>query len=104
MKVRQLILAGIYVNLLAVGATAETTVVTRPMPCQSAAGSFLLGANSGALIRIDEAGSSASAIIVYRPMKKHGWASQRILARFDLELEDEGVRVVNSGLRCEEGS
>ena len=97
-------LAGIYGTLLTVGATAETVTVTRGLPCASEAGSFLLAVNSGALVRFEETSTDGAAVIVFRPTKKHGWASQRLLSRFDLELVDNGVQVINSGLSCREGS
>lgn len=99
MRVRHIIYAGFYLNLLAAGATAETTV-TRGGSCHSAAGSFLLAANSGAIIRMDDGLSTFNDdVIVFRPREGDGWASRRLLSRFDLDV-GERQTVRNSGVIC----
>ncbi len=85
-------------------AGAETTVI-RPGPC-AAQSTYLLAGNSGALIRADTGDSSDlnKHVIVFRRKPTRGWASQRLLKRFDLKLNDQGGRIYNSGAFCIEAN
>ena len=82
------------------GSHAETTVI-RPGPC-AAQDVYLLAGNSGALIRTNDAetGAPGEHVIVFRPQPIKGWASRRLLRRFDLQLHEDGVRIFNSGAFC----
>ena len=104
MKTRQIILAALWLNCLAVNETAISSD-GRDKACFGDATTYLLAANSGALIRVEsESGKDPNSnVIVFRPQKTHGWASQRLLMRFDLKLDDQGRRIVNSGEFCKEG-
>ena len=100
METRRFIIAALSMAGFATSALAETTVI-RPGPC-AAQSTYLLAANSGALIRVEpelDAGRNEH-IIVFRYQPTTGWASQRLLKRFDLELEDGGARIMNSGVFC----
>lgn len=101
MQVCNILMAGLLANAVALGATADTRVFRGP-PCQLGAGGYLLAANSGAIIRVNDMHDSPDqAVIIFRPPTEHGWASQRILSRFDLALgDDEKVTVTNSGRVC----
>ena len=89
-------------NLVALGAAAGFDVI-RPGPCQGPT-SYLLAGNSGALIRLKPQAKDRleNHIIVFRRQETRGWASQRLLRRFDLHLENSAVRIVNSGAFCRE--
>ncbi len=86
-------------------AAAETTIL-RPGPCATPQPSYLLAANSGALIRFEPDAPAAlgNHVIVFRPKPTTGWASQRLLMRFDLKLDEKGVRIFNSGAVCMEAN
>lgn len=95
-------------GLCAGGAQAGDGAITivRPGPCAAQA-SYLLAENSGALIQAPQHSSALNDhIIVFRtqptPSRLQGWASRHLLQRFDLQLEEEGVRIVNSGAFCPE--
>lgn len=77
--------------------------VIRPGPCQ-AQDSYLLARNSAAVIQVDQFGTGGSEnhIIVFRYQPRRGWASQRLLKRFDLKLQHDGPSIVNSGGFCSE--
>ena len=100
MIARRIIIAGIWLNLIAINATAETTII-QPGPC-SGSELYLVAKNSGALIKVDYTAETAANehVIVFRPQQTQGWASQRLLRRFDLQLGDGGPRVVNTGGFC----
>jgi hypothetical protein len=105
MRTRRLIMLAFWLNCVVVNATAETTVF-RPGPCASQAGAYLLASNSGALIRVtpDSQGAATDHVIVFKKQKSmEGWASQRLLRRFDLQLEEGGPRIINSGAFCRGG-
>ena len=74
-------------------------------PCVTRYGGYVLAPNSGAIIRIDpgQRSSAGNPVIVFRPPREHGWASQRLLMRFDLQIDDHGGRIANSGALCTEG-
>lgn len=106
MKVRHVILGAFYLNLLAVGATAETTVI-RGGACERAPDTYLIAINSGAVLSVSplaEGASGQSAVIVYRPRQARGWASQRLLARFDLEVDGANAAIPNLGVICHDRS
>lgn len=104
MKFRTFIYAALFVEIGVFSAAAAATII-RP-PCFSGARAYLLAANAGAVIGVrqdrDQVGAGGSAVVVYRPRKEKGWASQRLLARFDLavELNNKPVVVRNSGQTC----
>ncbi len=87
--------------LVAVGAV---TIMTRPDSCVTRGTVYLLAENSGALIQIDPVtvAKAGNPVIVFRPKRLSGWASQRLLMRFDLKLDESGTRVVNTGAFCSE--
>lgn len=87
MKARRLIIAAMWLNLLGVSATAETMVV-RPDPCPVPADApkiVRLGAVEAVDLNPDRA--SADHVLVLYPVRASGWASARILARFDVDGE-----------------
>jgi len=97
--------SGLTLAILASGAAAAAPPkVLRPGPCASPLGSYLLAPNSGALIRVDGARPDGreERVVVFRPQALRGWASQRLLRRFDLKIEDAGVTIVNTGGFCSE--
>lgn len=102
MGLRRLILMTLGLSLSALGAAAGFDVI-RPGPCQGPT-SYLLAANSGALIRLKPQAEDRleNHVIVFRRQESRGWASQRLLRRFDLHLENSAVRIVNSGGYCRE--
>jgi hypothetical protein len=89
--------------LVGVGAVA---IFTRPDACVARGTVYLLAANSGALIRAEPgtAGEAGDPVIVFRPKRTTGWASQRLLMRFDLKLDEGGTRIVNTGAFCSEAN
>ncbi len=103
MKLRSIIYAVLFVEVAILGAGAAATTVLRP-PCYSGSKAYLLAANAGAVIDVKEHKdkASGSAVVVFRPRKDKGWASQRLLSRFDLavELNNKPVVVRNSGQTC----
>ncbi len=104
MWMRWSLLTAASVSFSAASEAAEPTIV-RPGPCSEQASSYLLAGNSAAIIRIgpgNTAETSDPIIIVFRPQQIRGWASQRLLSRFDLKLDDSGARIINSGAFCTE--
>ena len=103
MKIRPLFYGILIAEIVALGAAAAATTILRP-PCYSGSRAYLLAANAGAVIDVKRHanGASGSAVVIFRPRKENGWASQRLLARFDLavELNDTPVVVRNSGQTC----
>ncbi len=103
MKIRPIFYGILIAEIAVIGAAAAATTILRP-PCYSGSKAYLLAANAGAIIDVktDADGNSGSAVVVFRPRKEKGWASQRLLARFDLavELNDKAVVVRNSGQTC----
>ena len=100
METRRLILSVLGLMSTSVPVAAEVAVF-RPGPC-AANTSYLLAANSGALIRVTSADGIGfeDHIIMFRYQPTDGWASQRLLRRFDLQLDDHGTRISNSGVFC----
>ncbi|PQA85402.1 hypothetical protein [Hyphococcus luteus] len=101
MEAGRIILAGISFSVAGLGAAGDV-VFTRPGPC-AAQETYLLAANSAALIRVEapEDGAANEGVIYYRkPDDRRGWASRRLLQRFDLSLEEAGVTIINSGEFC----
>ncbi|WP_425408822.1 hypothetical protein [Hyphococcus sp.] len=98
-----MIIAGIAFSIAAAGAAGDM-IVLRPGPC-AAQQTFLLAQNSGAIVRVDNETpeNPDTSVIVYRRQDRAGWASRRLLRRFDLHLTPGGARIVNSGEFCREG-
>ncbi len=95
-----MLIAGISFAIAGLGAAGDVVFV-RPGPC-AAQEIYLLAGNSAALIRVEAArdGGRNDPVIMYRkPDRRQGWASRRLLERFDLRLED-GPVIVNSGQFC----
>ena len=86
---------------LAAGAALAGTIVVRPGPCASPE-VYLLAGNSGALVRLEpgQGDKPGDHVIVYRRDENRGWASRRLLDRFDLKISDSDVLIVNSGAFC----
>lgn len=85
MKARHVLIAAMWVNILAASATAETIVV-RPDPCPFAAEVPKIITLAGVeAIDLNPNRGSADHILVLYPVPVKGWASARLLARFDLE-------------------
>jgi len=105
MIARRLFVAVVCAGYVLVGVGA-VTILTRPDACVTRGTVYLLAANSGALIRAEPgAASEAGApVIVFRPKRLSGWASQRLLMRFDLKLDESGTRIVNTGAFCSEAN
>lgn len=105
MKLRTFIYAALFAEIAVLGAAGAATTIVRP-PCYSGSRAYLLAANAGAVIDVkdhrDQANGGGAAVVVFRPRKENGWASQRLLARFDLAvaLNDKPVVVRNSGQTC----
>ncbi len=95
MEMGRYILAAISFSVAGAGAFGETLFV-RPGPC-AAQETFLLAVNSAAIIRRDP---SQQDVIVFRQQEKRGWASRRLLRRFDLSVAESGPVIVNSGDFC----
>lgn len=89
------------VIVIAASARSETIIV-RSGPCASPHGSYLLAANAGALIRVEDPvmAEEGSGVIVYRIRPNRGWASRRLLSRFDLDLGAAQPGIVNTGEFC----
>ncbi len=103
MEAGRLIIAGISFAVAGLGAAGDV-VFTRPGPC-IAQETYLLAANSAAIIRVeapeDRAATASDGVIYYRkPEERRGWASRRLVQRFDLSLEEAGVTIINSGEFC----
>jgi hypothetical protein len=89
MKARRILIAALWLNLLAATATARTTIV-RPDPCPAPADApRIINLDDVEAIDLnpDRAAAPQGVLIVY-PAQAKGWASARILARFDLDLRD----------------
>lgn len=97
-----MIIAGIAFTIAAAGAAGDMLFV-RPGPC-SAQNAYLLAANSGAIIQVDQEtpDEAEAGVIVYRPRQGEGWASRRLLRRFNLRIEPDGTTIINSGEFCRE--
>ena len=100
MEAPRIIVATIGFAVAAAGAAGETLFI-RPGPC-AAQETYLLAGNSGAIIRVEapKAQADGERVIVYRRRENEGWASQRLLKRFDLRLDEFGTTIVNSGQFC----
>lgn len=97
MEPGRILIAGAAFSVAAAGAAGDTLFV-RPGPC-AAPQTYFLAANSAAIIRVEEAQGDAG-VIVYRRQPDRGWASKRLLRRFDLRLDETGTTIVNSGKFC----
>jgi len=101
MGYRRLFSAALATSLACIGQGQAETTIIRPGSC-AAQTTYLLAGNSGALILVEPTmpAPQSDHVIVFRYQPTRGWASQRLLRRFDLQLEDGGPRVVNSGAFC----
>lgn len=97
MEPGRILIAGAAFSIAAAGAAGDTLFV-RPGPC-AAPQTYFLAANSAAIIRVEGA-QSTDGVIVYRRQPDRGWASKRLLRRFDLRLDETGTTIVNSGKFC----
>lgn len=99
MEAGRIIMGAICFSVAGLGAAGETVFV-RPGPC-AAPQTFLLAGNAAAIVRIDGRGDRAEhGVIVYRRQQERGWASRRLLGRFDLSLDEAGPTIINSGKFC----
>ena len=95
MEAGRIIIAGISFSVAGLGAAGDVVFV-RPGPC-AAQETYLLAANSAALIRVED---GEEGVIVFRSQERQGWASKRLLERYDLRLDEAGTTIVNSGEFC----
>ena len=95
MEAGRIIIAGISFSVAGLGAAGDV-VFTRPGPC-AAQETYLLAVNSAALIRVED---GENGVIVFRRQERQGWASKRLLERYDLRLDEAGATIVNSGQFC----
>ncbi len=95
MEAGRIIIAAISFSVAGLGAIGQPLLV-RPGPC-AAPETYLLAANSAAIIRVE---APEPGVIVFREQDRQGWASRRLLRRFDLRVEQDGVTIVNSGEFC----
>jgi hypothetical protein len=87
MKARRILIGALWLNFLAVTATAETIVI-RPDPCPVAADAPKIidfEDIEAADLNLDRV--AASGVVVLYPVRGDGWASARLLARFELDGE-----------------
>lgn len=97
MKARHVIIAAMWTNLLAVSATAETTVV-RPDGCAAPA-------NLPKLVQFLDVSADdlnpdahiADNVVVVYLAPERGWASARVLSHFDIEGEPKRARRARAG-------
>ena len=96
MSARRPILAAMGLNFIAVAAMAETIVV-RPDPCPIDPEAPRIITLSGVeAVDLNPGRASADHILVLYPLPVRGWASARLLARFDLEGERPARRRLGS--------
>ncbi|WP_411818251.1 hypothetical protein [Hyphococcus sp. DH-69] len=100
MEKGRVIIAGVCFSIAGLGAMGQPVIV-RPGAC-AAQDSYLLARNSGAIININltDPQQGENDVIVFRQHGLDGWASQRLLTRFDLRLEENGPTFRNSGVFC----
>jgi hypothetical protein len=90
MKARHLLIGAMWLNLLAVTATAETMIV-RPDPCPAPADApKIIMLSKVEAADLNPGRAAARDVLVLYPVRARGWASARILARF--EIEDDSKR------------
>ena len=94
METGRIVIAALSFSVAGLGAFGQPVLV-RPGPC-AAPQTYLLAANSAAIIRVE---SEEQGVIVYREQRR-GWASRRLLQRFDLSLDAAGPAITNSGKFC----
>ncbi len=101
MNASPIIYAVLLLSYFVADAAADVRII-RPGPCASPYGSYLLTANSGAIIKVEEDGNdpAETSVIVFRRDIPDGWASRRLLSRFDLKLDPAGPTILNSGAFC----
>lgn len=87
MKLRRFLIAGIWSMLMGGSATAETLVI-RPDPCPALADAPKIVIMAGVeAIDLNPSRAALDHILVLYPVRVKGWASARLLARFDVEGE-----------------
>lgn len=87
MKARRVVIGALWLNFFAVTATAETMVV-RPDPCPAPADApRIVTLSDVEAYDLNPQRAEASEVLVLYPVRIDGWASARLLARFDLESE-----------------
>lgn len=87
MKARRVVIGALWLNFLAVTATAETMVV-RPDPCPAPADApRIIVLPDVEAADLNPYRAEARDVLVLYPVRIDGWASARLLARFDLESE-----------------
>lgn len=96
---------GVVIVLEAVTAMVwAAVIVVRPDVCAQSDRAYLLAMNARAVISVyeHEGAQTGNAVVVFRPRTEDGWASQRILSRFDLvvDLDHRPTVVRNSGAVC----
>ena len=78
-----------------------TITIVRPGPC-----SALEASPAADGLHVSFAASSDRQVLVVRgpsaAAQRKGWASKRLLRRFDLQFEERGVRIVNASPFCVE--
>jgi hypothetical protein len=95
MKTRRLLIAAMWLNLLAVTATAETLVV-RPDLCAAPADApRIISLRDVEAVDLNPDRAMGKVLVLY-PVAIDGWASARILARFDLEGESRRAKSFRS--------
>lgn len=92
MKARRLFIGALWLNLVAVTATAKTMVV-RPDPCPAPADApRVLDIGAADALDLNPDRFRSRSVLVLYPAPEEGWASARILARFDFEAERSPIR------------
>lgn len=95
MKVRRLLIVAMWLNLLAVTATAEMIVI-RPDPCPIPANAPKIFMFKDAEARdLNPHRMDVDDVVIFYEIGDRGWASARILARFELEGDPH-----SRSLRC----
>ena len=110
MEARRYIFAGI-LSCVAMGAATATpltppTEPVRDTSCIVPLEVYVLPGGGTVLnLTTQSARSSRSnPILILGPSKQNGWASQRLLMRFDLQREESGAYTIDIGDLCVEGN
>lgn len=92
MKARRLLIAAIWPNLLVVTAAAETLVV-RPDHCAAPADApRIISLPDVEVVDLNPDRTKGRILVIY-PVATDGWASARILARFEIEGDSRRARL-----------
>lgn len=85
MRAHRIIFPVLSFSVFAAAAAAKTHVV-RPDPCPAYADApLLIDIGDGETVELVPESQMAREVLVLYPVRASGWASARILARFDLE-------------------